>query len=226
MALITDVRYAHEDGALADTLNDLPDLDVRVVKEASTNPGQSVYYFRFDHDSQAAVEAALAADHTVERFNAMPEFRDQPIWGVEFAPETNLLSSRVTNEGGFVVEARGATLDGGVRGWHERWLLPDREAVHDVWTVAREDGYDFEILELRRHGESATGYPGSAVLTDEQRDALAAALDAGYFTEPRDTSLEDLAEDLDLSPSAVGGRIRRGLKTLIGGTLAVDRPAE
>jgi predicted DNA binding protein len=45
--------------------------------------------------------------------------------------------------------------------------------------------------------------------------ALTLAYEHVYFTEPRETDLEELAELLDLSPSAVAGRLKRGMKLLI-----------
>lgn len=226
MAIVTEVRFAHPDGALAETLGAFPDLDVRVIREASTDPGQSVYFLRFDTEDRDAVETALERDHTVTGVTPMPEFEDQCLWGVEFADETNLLGPQVTSLGGFVVDARAASHGTEPRGWHERWVLPDREALHDIWEHARENGFDFEILELRRQKRADTEYLGPNALTDQQRTALTVAYELGYFEEPREASLEEVAESLDLSASAVGGRLKRGMRSLIEGTLVVERPDE
>jgi predicted DNA binding protein len=44
----------------------------------------------------------------------------------------------------------------------------------------------------------------------------------GYFEEPRTTSLEELGDILDISPTAVGGRLRRGMAALIETTLSEE----
>jgi hypothetical protein len=152
----------------------------------------------------------------------MTRFDRRNLFGVQFAPETALLAPRVTSQGGFVVDARSSTPGRDPRGWHERWLLPDREALHDIWEYARDRGFRFEILDFRPGDLSASGQLGSRALTDEQRQALRVAHEEGYFSEPREASLETLAEALDISPSAVGGRLRRGMKSLVGSTLVVD----
>jgi hypothetical protein len=236
MAIITEVRFAHEDGALADTLTALPDLGVTVVGEASTDPDKSRYYIRFDGPDAAT---ALDADHTVSDAVRMhgsvpdPGPRDgigdangdgadrTQLWGIAFAPGTALLAPRVTEAGGFVLDARSAS-SGTPRGWHERWLLPDREALQTIWQHASGTGFDFEVVELHRRGRTDAEYPGPDALTAEQREALVAAYEQGYFAEPRETSLEELADSFDLSASAVGGRINRGLKALIGAALVRD----
>jgi hypothetical protein len=224
MAVITRVRFAHDDGALADTLRTLPSLDAVVVPETSTDPRSSVYVFRFDHEERETVRANLERDHTVADVSPMPDYETEHVLGVEFAPDTELLAPEVTSHGGYVLDARSALPASAPRGWHERWLLPDRTAIHEVWQHARDAGFEFEVLALQRgDGDQPDGV--ASALTDQQRDALRVAYEEGYFREPRDTSLAELAERLELSPSAVSGRIRRGMKALVGRTLAVEDTA-
>ena len=228
MAIVTEVRFAHEDGALADTLAALPDVSVTVLREASTDPGGSTYLIRFEGDvgGYEEVGAVLEADHTVRNAEPMSGFEDQHLWGVEFAEETKLLGPKVTSEEGFVLDARSASPGEGRRGWHERWLVPDREALHAIWQRTREEGFEFEIIEFRRQSRTDPEYPGGDAPTEEQREALLAAYEHGYFAEPRETSLEELAEELGISPTAVGGRLRRGMRSLVGMTLVVERSEE
>ena len=195
-ATVTEVRFAHEDGALAGTLADLEDAEVRVLPETSTAPGEEMHVFSFEDAETAALERALEADHTVAAVRPMSELADRNLLGIAFTPETKLLSPRVTREGGFVLDARSARCGGGPPGWHERWLLPDREAIHDVWAYAREEGFEFEVLEH------------------------------GYYADPREASLAAVADSLDHSPSAVSGRLKRGMKSLVEATLVVDRPRD
>lgn len=64
----------------------------------------------------------------------------------------------------------------------------------------------------------------SEVLTREQRDALARALEAGYFEVPRGTTLIELADDMGISDSAVSQRLRRGLANLLRHEVDRHRP--
>lgn len=222
MAIITDVWFTHEEGALAGTLGALPTLDVRNLQEVSTDPERNVYFFRFDGPSLETIRAALDDDPTVRAVRRMPEFDDQRLLGVEFEPETKLLAPEVTRVGGYVLDARGRSGGRRAPGWYERWSLPEPESLHTIWQDAREDGFDFEIIEVNRHGATSGETVAPETLTAQQRSALVAAYEAGYFAEPRRTSLAELADQLDISPSAVSGRIKRGMKALVGTTLAVD----
>lgn len=221
MAIITEVQFAHEDGALADTLDALPDIDVSVIREAGTDPEFELDLIRFEGGSTGEIERVLEGDHTVERIRHIPRYQDQRLFGVEFAPETRLLNPEVTSRDGFVMYAHSSDPDGFRRGWYECWLLPDADALHDIWQHAREERFEFEIIELRREGRITPEYPGPDALTEQQREALLAAYELGYFAEPREASLEAVADSLGLSATAVGGRIKRGMKSLVGKTLVV-----
>lgn len=229
MPIITEVEFGHEHGALAETLDTLPELSVSVVRETRTDPRRSLYLMRFD-DPDTDLAAVLTADSTVRAVEPMPGFEEQQVWGVEFAADTMLISPRVTNDDGFVLDASSTAVTETLRGWHERWLLPDREALHDIWDYARSNGFEFEVLAFRRQGETDFAYSGPDAPTDQQREALITAYHAGYFSEPRETSLDEIATELDISPTAAAGRLKRGMQSLIAMTLAVDesqhRPTE
>lgn len=226
MVIVTEVRFAHEDGVLTATFSRLSDLDATVVRETSTDPGQTVYVLRFEYDGPADIRQVLAEDPTVRNVEPMSGFETQKLWAVEFTSDAKFLNPEVTGEDGFVLDARSSNAGEQPRGWHEHWLLPDREALHDIWQYAREEAFEFEVLAFRNQGRTDPEYPGPTAPTDEQREALVAAYEQGYFVEPRETSLEELADSLDLSPTAVGGRLRRGMKALIGMTVVVDSPEE
>ena len=226
MAIITEVRFAHEDGALADTLSSRPELVVSTVRETSTAPGQGVYFFRFDNIEPDEIASTLEPDHTVRTARPVSAVDDRHLWGIEFTPETKLLAPEVTKEGGFVLGARSSLTRQVPRGWRERWFFPDQEGVLDVWQHARAEEFEFEVLDLSQQLRSDASHVDSDPVTDQQRTALLTAYERGYFREPREASLEDLAESLGISPSAVNGRLKRGLKSLIGETLVVETPGD
>lgn len=222
MAIVTEVSFAHEDGALVDTLTEHPELDATVVRDARTAPGECVYLVRFGSDDLDLVKGALEADHSVESVSRLQWFESQQILGVEFASDAKLLNPEVTARNGIVLKARSSHTYQEPRGWHEQWLLPDGDTLQDIWQFARESGFRFEIVDLQQPGDPDPETVDTTHLTPQQRDGLVTAYEHGYFTEPRETGLEELADEMGLSPTAVGGRIKRGMKTLIWQTLVQD----
>lgn len=56
---------------------------------------------------------------------------------------------------------------------------------------------------------------GSRTLTDRQAEAVGAAVDLGYYEDPRDASVADVAERLDCSPSTAAEHLRRAERTVM-----------
>lgn len=57
------------------------------------------------------------------------------------------------------------------------------------------------------------------VLTPTQRETLETAYEHGYFDDPRNATVAELANQLEVSASAVSGRLRRGTKALLEDTV-------
>lgn len=219
MAIVTEVEFAHRNGALVDTLTEHPEIRASVVGDARTDPHGCVHLIRFEGTDLDVVRDVLERDRSVASVHSMPGFEAQHILGVEFAPEAKLMNPSVTSRNGLVLQARSSHATAEPRGWRERWLLPAGDDLQELWHHARGEGFEFEIADLQQQGENGSSFASPAGLTPEQRDGLIAAYDHGYFTEPRETTLEVLADELDLSTTAVAGRIKRGMKSLIWETL-------
>ena len=52
-------------------------------------------------------------------------------------------------------------------------------------------------------------------LTDTQYEALLTATEAGYFSVPRDTKLEEIADELDVSEQTASEHIRKGTEKVV-----------
>lgn len=96
-----------------------------------------------------------------------------------------------------------------------RWLADGRlevSAVGDDGTLqeaveAVPDAVGVELVELREYDPSAER--PAALLTDRQLEVLDAALEAGYYEEPRRGTQADVAETVGLAPATVGEHLRR-----------------
>jgi predicted DNA binding protein len=102
--------------------------------------------------------------------------------------------------------------------WSFELLFPsydDLSAFHN-YSLDNDVGYTLgRVYTLREVGETQPAIS----LTDDQRDALVLALQRGYFESPSHVTLDDLAEELDISQQALSERIRRGNKALLEQTL-------
>ena len=70
------------------------------------------------------------------------------------------------------------------------------------------------------HALTPVDTAAEAGLTDTQQEALVLAYERGYFESPREVTLAELGEELDITQQAVGSRLRNGIKYVIGSTLS------
>jgi len=212
MSIIAKIHIEHERLALVPTLQTLDGIEIRVISQGNTAPGSEVFPFLIEYEDRQELETALDRDATVADYDLVDWSDGTGIYYIEHAPETELISNVVTEVSGFLMQT---TTDG--NGWLVRLLLPDRDALNTIWQYANEHDITLDIIEI--HDNDDTGGEMSYGLTEEQRETLRLAFKRGYFGEPRDTSLSEVAEELDLSSTATSGRLRRGMRNLVSATL-------
>jgi len=95
---------------------------------------------------------------------------------------------------------------------HVRMVGTDRALQRFV-----DDHPDDIEVEVQRLGESVTrpDAPAAASLSDRQREAVEAALDLGYYDDPRAATQADVADRLGCSPSTAGDHLRKAESKLV-----------
>jgi hypothetical protein len=95
------------------------------------------------------------------------------------------------------------------RGWYEFDLTGTREELDRLETVLDSSGLSYELLSLVGHEEN------DDLLTDRQREVLAAAVQQGYFEVPRSCTLAEVADGLGIDKSTASTVLRRGQGRLV-----------
>ncbi|WP_257298394.1 helix-turn-helix domain-containing protein [Haloarchaeobius sp. FL176] len=124
---------------------------------------------------------------------------------------TGLLSIFVDTDAA-VLEARAT------ESWFFRVRFPDESSVTRFHERTREHGYELDLHRLGRSDdrpESGEAYD----LTPEQREAMMFALETGYFDIPRQSTLEDIANEFGISNQAASERLRRATATVLEASL-------
>ena len=210
--LTATIEIESPDLALTETVACDESATVQPVTGAGTVPNAEAYLFTIRTDDFGRFEAALERDHTIAGFERVVDLGSEAVYSFEYSPAATLFSPVVAAVHGVSLEwANDGTT------WTVRVWLPDRAAL----SALREYATDRDIrFSLRRVSDYAG--PGGAEnsLTDEQREAVLLALEMGYFEEPREATLREVAAELGISQPAAGGRLRRGLKRLVLATLA------
>lgn len=110
-------------------------------------------------------------------------------------------------------------LDGSRRrdDWRFRIQFPDEESLQRYVGYCEDHSITFKPIRLSRTDSStATERFG---LTPIQTQTLVSASERGFFHIPRDCTLEELADESDITHQALSERLRRGMGSLVESTL-------
>ncbi|MBV0922942.1 helix-turn-helix domain-containing protein [Halomicroarcula limicola] len=206
------VRVEHPDIVLTETVTRARGAKVKSVSEAGTDPTSGKFFYHIESSDFSQFEDGLRNDNTIGEFDRVIEARDEEaIYSFEYTDEAKILSPVISAANGVILEMEN---DG------EAWILtiwiPERTNLIRLWDYAQQNGVDIELLRVNEYASLGNTDAG---LTDSQREALLVAFDTGYFEEPRDATLGEVAADLDISQPAASGLLRRGIKRLIVSSL-------
>lgn len=190
-------------------------LQQETFRIVSREPQLMVWAWGDDFD---AFEAALADDSTIADYQHLGGLQEKQLYQLTFLKERAkehlypvvleqnimVIRSTITSDGVDLV-AR----------------FPSREAIATFHDACRERDIEFHLEQLYR--EEPDDPSEQFGLTPAQREVLIQAHKRGYFNEPRNVTLEELAQEMGVSSSPLGRRLRRGLDTLIDQTIRSNR---
>ncbi|EMA48225.1 helix-turn-helix domain-containing protein [Halococcus salifodinae] len=214
MSVIAVADIGHPDMSLDPTIRECPDTTIRVVHHSGTDPETAIFFYIVENPGKE-FEQQLDEDHTVVEWELVAGLEPTRVYRIRHPPETKLISPKTSELSGLM--RRAIT---NVRGWTVRLQFPDRDALAALAEYCDTENISFTLQKMFRQDEWDGGEPTG--LTEAQREALMTAYENGYFEEPREARLADIADELDLSPTAIGGRIRRGTAKLVETTLFDD----
>jgi predicted DNA binding protein len=153
-------------------------------------------------------ERHLRDSEIVERVERSTRIGDSALYSVEWHEGKEPFLNGVVDTGGTIVEGSGDD----AWSFTVRFADPsDLERFHQFYHA---HDYPLEIERIHSHDETAEIEFGAG-LSPAQREALRLAVEHGYFSIPRETTLEEIAEDLGISRQAVSERVRRGTESVL-----------
>jgi hypothetical protein len=204
--------------ALNYTLSELPDIEIeceRIVQSGEDAILPLLWVRNADPDE---VESAFEADPTVRDVSCLSTFEEESLYRMSWVDHIDLLLQMLTNAEATVLDAYGRN-----GRWQLRVLYPSREHFSATHEFADEHHLRFDVKSIRdMEGEPA----GRFGLTADQYRALVLASRRGFYDVPRESTLEDLADELDVSHQALSERLRRGMGSLVEDALLVGADPE
>lgn len=206
-----------DDFALGRTLGRHPDVTVRLEQVVPLGESVVPYLWVDDEDSDHVVEA-IRSDPGVERVEVVDAVDSRALVRTEWTDDGDGLVAGVSAVGAQVLEGVG-----GGDEWRLELRFPSHEALAAFHRECTDRGVSLTLRSVMSRAVPDERTLESS-LTEVQRRTMRAALEAGYFSVPREATLEDLAAEMGVSDTAVSQRLRRGLSTLVGATLDATLP--
>ena len=213
MPTIVSGTVPASDLALSHSLGTLADLYFEVERIVTSGDETVMPMLWARGTSRADVEAALRDDPTVDEVELLGDFDDEWLFQMQWVSQVDLILEMLTNAEASVLDAVGHGDQ-----WRLRVLYPRRSLFSTTHEFCEDHGITFDVRSIRELDEEPAGRYG---LTAAQYEMLSAAATRGYFQVPRGVSLEELADELDISHQAASERLRRAMDALVEDALFV-----
>lgn len=212
MSTMVKATVPAEQFALSETLASVPDAEFDAVRLVANGTDRVVPLLWATNADTEAVETAMAEDETTADVRLVSRRNHDSLFRMRWTAQVRFVTHVLVEEEAAIVSARGTS-----DAWTFRVLFPERDGVSSTYDACQEYDIDVDIGRIS-HLDNAPSF-GGFHLTDEQFTTVRAALDSGYYKVPRETTLEELASQLDVSHQALSERLRRGHRTLIENVL-------
>ncbi len=213
MSLIAELQLSGNLGVFDYTYNAVPSVSCTVedfhhIQEDGSR--RSVLFGLCQNCDFDTLETAMEEDPTIREWYLVAEVGNRHLYRVEtvsFPSEQPLLFPACRRHNITVLSAwRDAD------GLYLRARVPSRETLQQFSRDIDEFADQFTLSRLYVEGQRPDD---GRQLTDKQREALALALEHGYFETPSQITLEELADQCEVTAQALSDRIRSAVQTLV-----------
>lgn len=212
MTTITELTLSTDEFALAKTFQQLPALNVHVESVVAEGPVRTTPLVWFSNVDRSELEEALAADPTVAEYRQLLGRTEECelFYRLQYTDAVGSVCRCVYRHRGTVLDAQ--VSDGR---WTLRLLFTRREDLSTAVSDLEERGVTIDVKRMVEAGQNED-FETTAALTAPQQEAIAEAYRQGYYDVPREISLEELANELEISHQALSERLRRANRVLAG----------
>jgi len=205
MATVAEFTLDSHEFPLGTVFTELPDVTVqleRVVPDANR-----VFPYFWVRGTET--------DTIVDQFSAHPGVED-----IRFVDDVNgeyLMRCQWISEHDSVLDA---LIDPEIVllsavGTDDEWTFEVRGESREAIAMFRNYCHEHEIPLTLTELHTLESLEAQHKLTEKQREALILAFERGYFDSPRETTLQEVADELGITQQSLSSRLRRGNRRLI-----------
>ncbi|WP_255198326.1 helix-turn-helix domain-containing protein [Halorarius litoreus] len=184
------------------------DPQMRIELERLVPANSELFPFFWAHGGDfERFEQRVRALDIVTELVALDRVEDTVLYRIQWGPEVENFVGAIAETGAVILEAHGNDR------WQFRLRYPDHRGLTAFHNYCQEHDVPFHLERVYTLAEDQQATYNFG-LTNEQRAALLIAVEDGYFRIPRETTMAEIAAELDISEQSASERIRRGIDTL------------
>lgn len=218
MATIVIGSVPTEELALTHTFETLPQVSFESERIIESGDDAVMPLLWARNADRQTLEATIEEDPTVNNVTLLADFESESLYRMDWVDRVQLLLHMLTNSEATILDAHGRR-----DGWRLRVMFPSRSHLSETHAFCQDHGIDFTIQSIRQMDGQPSGRFG---LTEDQYHALITAVERGYYDVPQKRTLEELADEFEISHQALSERLRRGTESLVEDTLLAGTPSE
>lgn len=222
MSVLAEFVVPASEFVLADTLTVAPNMRIEIKRVVGGKTFVTPYFWAAGGDFET-FEQALREDEMIRDVLTLEEHDEQSEGDVPHEEERfyrvtweATVPSLITAVGDAQASILQAVSTDGAK-WEVKVLFADDTDLSAFHEYCVE--HEFTIEPQRVYRPKNPQEQAEYGVSEAQQEALEAAYRAGYFNVPRDKTLTELAEGLDISRNALSARLRRGHRNLLAHTL-------
>ncbi len=208
MSIVAELTLSSDGLPLAATIAETDVVRIRFEAILPTRQFTLPFFRLWGENVERAVEV-LRSSPAVESITLLETGEETGLCQAEWQDETIESLQNAVNETSATLLA--ATVN------EDEWVLRLRAYENDELAAfqqhCREAGLDPELTSVAT-SQSRIESPHDE-LTPAQYEALVLAANNGYFAQPREVTMAELAEEAGISRQAFSGRLRRGQRNLV-----------
>ncbi|MCL7417539.1 MAG: helix-turn-helix domain-containing protein [Halalkalicoccus sp.] len=217
MTIIADITVPSETFALGRLLDEFPDVTIEIERIVPLEETIMPLFWVGNADPEL-IETTFQESPRVNTVARLTTADSRTLFELHWDTDINGVVRALIDTRARILEAEGTV---------DTWDFRLRFDAHEDLTAFNQSLTGGGIPVTLRHLYNPTLPDEKPALSDEQREALLQAYSRGYFGIPRGCTLDDLAEGLSISDSALSQRLRRGTATLVKQHLLLDeQPSE
>jgi hypothetical protein len=184
-----------------------------VALETMVPLGETAVPFLSVHESTRDTFEEEVRDHpTVTRLERVDAEGERTLYAMDWDRERDLVFEGFAETGATLLDGKGTA-----ETWSFDLRFPDHEALSAFKQWCEDSRIRLNVKRVYNPTRPTSG-PWFG-LTEPQRAALVRAVEAGYYSIPREMSTQELAEEFGISDQAVTERLRRAIVALVENTL-------